>query len=194
MNTVKHKTPVALAIICIAIMFMPQHIRESLYLHIDDLKQGGYWRFLTAHLTHYSWTHCLSNIIGLLLLIGIFNDIQQKIHWLRIVMITCIIISSGLMLFSNQLDWYVGFSGILTSLYAYVSIKGFNENIKVSTFILIVLTAYITIQLSKGELISSLLITELKTSSYAHGFGFIAGVLCAVIELCYQKSINNNKF
>ena len=175
MDTVKHKPLVALALTCIVIMLSPQYVRESLYLHIEDWKRGEYWRFFSAHLTHYSWTHCLSNVIGLLLLIGIFKDTKQSMHWLTAVIISCITISSGLILFSTQLDWYVGFSGVLTSLYAYASIKTFTENTKISTFILIGLIAYVVIQVyGGGELIGSMLISDLKTSSYAHAYGLIA--------------------
>jgi membrane associated rhomboid family serine protease len=103
-------------------------------------------------------------------------------YWLPAATITCLAISSGLILFSTQLGWYLGFSGVLTGLYAYASIKTFNENAKISTIILISLSTYIVIQLFEGELISSSLITDLNTSSYAHAYGFIAGALYAVID------------
>jgi rhomboid family GlyGly-CTERM serine protease len=184
MNALDHKPLLAFALICFALMLLPEQIRELLYLHIERFKQGEYWRFFSAHLIHYSWPHCLSNIIGLFLLMGIFNDTKQNIHWYFAATIVCIAVSSGLILFSTQLDWYLGFSGVLTGLYAYASIKTFNENTKISMIILIALLVSVVIQLFEGELISSILFVDLNTSSYAHAYGFIAGGLYGVIERC----------
>jgi len=185
MNSIRHISLFALALICIGIMLLPQHIRESLYLNIEDFKQGQYWRFFSAHLTHYSWIHCLSNIVGLLLLIGIFNNSKRNFHWLVAALVTAMAISSGLSLFSAKLDWYVGFSGVLTGLYAYASIKTFNENTSLSIFILIALSGYVAIQVFQGELIDSMLIKDLNTSSHAHAYGLISGILYAMIEQYY---------
>ena len=192
MNALKHKPLLAFIAACIVIMLFPQHVRELLYLHIENFKHGEYWRFFTAHLTHYSWVHCLSNIIGLLLLIGIFSNTQQKIHWLLAAIIICIAISSGLILFSIKLDWYLGFSGVLTGLFSYASIKTLNENARISTIILIALSTYITIQFFEGELTSSVLIADLNVSSYAHAFGFIAGILYGISDQYFCRYLDRN--
>jgi len=189
MTTLKHRPLIAFAIVSIAIMLLPQHVRELLYLHIEDFKHGEYWRFFSAHITHYSWIHCLSNIIGLLLLMGIFSDVKCKMHWLIVATMTGAAISIGLILFSTQLNWYMGFSGILTGLYAYASIKVLNENIMLAVIILIALAGYITAQLFEGELISSLLLANLKTSSHAHAYGFSAGIIYGLAE---QYILSNN--
>jgi rhomboid family GlyGly-CTERM serine protease len=183
MNVLQHKPLLGFVIACIVIMLLPEHVRELLYLHIERVKEGEYWRVISAHFTHYSWIHCLSNIVGLFLLIGIFSHSQQRMRWLLATTVICIAISSGLILFSTQLDWYLGFSGVLTGLFAYAAIKSLNKNTLISTIILITLSTYVVIQLFEGELISSTILINLKASSYAHAYGFIAGVLFAITDL-----------
>jgi len=181
MITLSHKSLFAIALLCIALMLLPNNTHDLIFLRIENIKQGEYWRFFSGHFIHYSWFHCASNVIGLLLLAGIFNNTKHNINWLLASIFICIVISSGLMLFSNQLSWYVGFSGVLTGLYAYASIKTYSENRKLSVMILIVLSSYVVFQLLEGELISSVLLQEIKTSSYAHAYGLFAGILYGVI-------------
>tara|TARA_R110002074_G_scaffold276192_1_gene447635 strand:- start:78 stop:608 length:531 start_codon:yes stop_codon:yes gene_type:complete len=166
-------------------MLLPQPARELMYLHIDSFKQGQYWRFFTGHFIHYSWIHCISNVVGLLLLSGIFHHTKQATNWILVLLITIVVISTCLILFSNQLEWYVGFSGVLTGMYAYASIKTFKENAGVSALLFIALFTYVALQTLEGELVSSVLMSDLKTSSYAHAYGLIAGGLYAVIEKFY---------
>ncbi len=153
-----------------------------MYLHIESFKHGEYWRFLSGHLIHYSWLHCSTNTLGLLLLIAMFKNTSMNLNWLLASVVIVIAISSGLILFSQQLKWYVGFSGVLTGLYAYAAIKTLSENIKLSVTICIILSIYAAYQLLQGELIRSTLIPDLKASSYAHAYGLCAGVLFGIYE------------
>ncbi|MFK8026435.1 MAG: rhombosortase [Gammaproteobacteria bacterium] len=182
MNLSKHKLFITYSFILIAVMLLPQHMRELLYLDIEHFMQGEYWRFFSAHFTHISWVHCLSNIIGVLLLAGIFNQSKQTLNWSFATFLICTLVSTGLILFSTQLDWYVGFSGVLTGLYIYAAIKTIRDNIKISTIIIIALSIYILFQVLEGELISTTVMTDIKTSSYAHAFGFVTGLIYGSIE------------
>ena len=182
MNLSKHKLFITYSFILITVMLLPLHMRELLYLHIEHVTQGEYWRFFSAHFTHISWVHCLSNIVGLILLAGIFNQSKKTLHWSFATFLICTIVSTGLILFSNQLNWYIGFSGVLTGLYAYAAIITFRENLKISTIIIIALSIYILAQVLEGEIINATIMTDIKTSSYAHAFGFITGLIYGSIE------------
>ena len=182
MKALKHKQLYIFALISMLIMFLPQQDRAILTLHIESVLQGEYWRFFSSHFSHYSWAHCLSNIIGLFLLIGIFNKSKQNMHWIIAATVISAAISCGLIFYSNKLDWYLGFSGVLTGLYAYASIKTFNENAIISITILTILLTYVATQLLEGELIDSIITVDLNASSYAHAFGLIAGIFYGIIE------------
>ena len=190
MHTFPHKSLFVLSLTCIILMLLPTHIQNALYLHIESFKQGEYWRFLSGHLIHYSWSHCISNFAGLLLLAAIFKHFNLTLNWLLASVVIAIAISSGLILFSHLLKWYVGFSGVLTGLYAYASMKTYSENKKLSAAILFGLTIYVTIQLLQGELINSLLIPDLKASSYAHAYGLCAGILFGFYEILVTSKRN----
>lgn len=196
MNLSRHKLFMTYSAILIMVMLLPLPMREMLYLHIEHVTQGELWRFFSAHFTHISWTHCLSNLIGLLLLTGIFNHSKQVFHWYFASFLIIAMVSTGLILFSTQLDWYVGFSALLTGLYAYAAVITIRENIKVSTIIIIALSIYILFQVLEGEIISATIMTDIKTSSYAHAFGLISGVLygCAEQLVAYYSIRFRHKY
>ena len=180
MNGLSHKSLIAILLICLIAMLLPMHIREQLYFHVPLIKQGEYWRFFTGHFIHYSWTHWASNSIGLLILISIFNN-KHSLKWLLPSVFVLITVSSGLLLFSQQLTWYVGFSGILTGLFVYACIATITENKVLSILMLLIVLVYVASQLLRGELVDSSALTIIKTSSYAHAYGLLGGLISGLI-------------
>lgn len=173
--------PLTISFLCICIMLMPTHYRESLYLNLELAKQGEYWRFITGHFTHYNWLHCISNILGLSLLLVLFRPNIKNDQWVIVTAVILIIVSLGLTLTSESLKWYIGFSGILTGLFAYVCIKAFPENTILSVSFLLIVITYVTNQVVfKGELIRSSIFQEISTSSYAHFFGLLGGIMYGI--------------
>ncbi len=177
MNELSHKPLIIILLLCLVAMLLPVHMREQLYFHIPLIKQGEYWRFFSGHFIHYSWLHCLSNSAGLLILASVFNNNKDRIKWLLPIVFILLVVSCGLLLFSQQLTWYVGFSGILTGLFVYACIATIAENRTLSVLMLLVILVYVVSQFVSGELTESDSLTMIYTSSYALAFGVLGGLL-----------------
>ena len=95
-------------------MLMPLGYRELLYMNLELAKQGEYWRFITGHFTHYNWLHCISNIMGVFLLFLLFQPSPKKDQWIIVTAFILTFVTLGLIISSESLRWYLGFSGILT--------------------------------------------------------------------------------
>lgn len=180
---ISDKYLVTVTIACVSIMLLPIHYREALYLDLDFANQGQYWRYITGHFTHHSWIHCISNLVGLYLIYGIFLQGNAKLRWaLPSVFIICFI-SLGLTISSESLKWYIGYSGVLVGLLSYTSVITFGQNALLSFAFLLTTTTYVAAQtIIGGELVQAEFMTSMSTSSYAHMYGLFAGFIYGVTE------------
>ena len=168
---------------CILIMCLPVEVREYLYLNLELTRNGQYWRFISGHFSHYSWLHCAYNLIALLLLFALFHQTIDHIKWLLPTLFSICVISLGLILFSDSLKWYVGYSGVIVCLLSYACINSYERNALLSAILLVSVTIYVIAQVTwGGELFINETLSKISTSSYAHAFGLLAGVTYGLLE------------
>lgn len=180
---ITNKYLIMIASLCILAMLVPENNKEILYFNIEQASQGQFWRYITGHFVHYSWQHCISNVISLYCIYYVFSQKQAKLYWcLPTIFIICVI-SLGLATASESMKWYVGYSGVLIGLLSYSCVKTFEQNALLSFTFLLLLTTYIANQtILDGELAQSPFLTGISASSYAHLFGLIGGFMYGVIE------------
>lgn len=182
-HLVASKYLILITFLCVVTMLIPVNYRESLYFNIDLAYQGELWRYITGHFTHYSWLHCLTNLAGLYLLCVVFTQNSFKLNFALPTLFIICIISFGLAMVSQEMKWYVGFSGVLIGLLSYASVRTFGQNALLSFAFLLILTTHITSQIIYGgELVKPILISDIYASSYAHLFGFISGFIYGGLE------------
>lgn len=102
------------------------------YLQYDRLliQDGQWWRLLTGHLLHTNFNHLLLNSAGVLLLWALHGQYYQYRRYLLFMLICGLGCSLGLYLFSVQLIWYVGLSGVLHGLFAWGAAMDIRHGIK----------------------------------------------------------------
>jgi rhomboid family GlyGly-CTERM serine protease len=83
------------------------------YERAGVLDRAEYWRLFTAHLVHGSALHLLLNVAGLGLIAALFSRDYSLRAWLLILAASMAAIDLGFVLYEPQLQWYVGFSGVL---------------------------------------------------------------------------------
>ena len=167
------------------LMLLPESIRELFYLDISQIKKAHYWRLISGHLIHYSWAHWAVNATGLIIYLLFFK--RQNKHCLFFTLCFLIIfISAGLIIYSQQLKWYLGLSGVLTGLFAYSAIIYFRQEKLLMSIIFILIVFYVGYQLSQGELTASTLYA-INSASYAHALGLLGGTLAAIVNLTTRR-------
>ena len=87
--------------------------RQWLRYEREAILQGEYWRLLTGHLVHGNWLHLFLNGAGLALIAGLFPEHYSVRQWLLIALLSLVTIDVGFVFWEPQLEWYVGFSGVL---------------------------------------------------------------------------------
>jgi len=128
------------------------------------------------------------------MLFKLLHPVDNTTHWIIATLIIMLTVSCGVMISSVNLDWYIGFSGVVTGLYVYACIKTYLNNALLSTALLLIIATYVLNQMVfGGELVASVLSETIRTSSYAHAYGFAGGFLCSVIFFIRNLAVDYRK-
>ena len=75
--------------------------------------QGEVWRLVSAHLVHADVAHLAWNLAGAALVWWLFAGEFTRRGWCLVMLASTAAIDLGFILFEPQIEWYVGFSGVL---------------------------------------------------------------------------------
>lgn len=109
--------PSVLALVCLLLALLGNPATEWLQFDRSALHQGQIWRLLSANLVHLSFSHLWLNLAGLLLLWVFFARYYTTKQWTLLLAICSLTTAMGLLVFSPDLEWYVGLSGTLHGLF-----------------------------------------------------------------------------
>jgi rhomboid family GlyGly-CTERM serine protease len=105
--------PGAIAILLVAVHLAGPEATTALRYERGAIEAREAWRLATAHLVHHDWPHLGWNLIGIALVWFLFAREFTLRDWLVILVASTVAIDAGFLLLEPQLDWYVGFSGVL---------------------------------------------------------------------------------
>jgi rhomboid family GlyGly-CTERM serine protease len=88
----------------------------------DWVQKAEFWRIITAHWIHFNWQHLLLNGVGLVLCVAIVRPAWSIGRWIVYNLLLAIGISMLLTWFNPELDWYVGYSGVLFGVFLLAAI------------------------------------------------------------------------
>lgn len=91
---------------------------DSLRYDRDAVLAGEAWRLVTGHLVHADAIHLGWNLLGVVIVGFLFADDYSLREWLSILLVSTVVTNLGFLLLEPQLEWYVGFSGVLHGLMA----------------------------------------------------------------------------
>lgn len=92
--------------------------RDALQFDRGLLRQGEWWRVLSAHFVHLDLEHAVLNGLGLVLMWALFARDYPPWRWLAIYLASALAVSAGLWFLDPELEWYVGASGALHGVMA----------------------------------------------------------------------------
>jgi rhomboid family GlyGly-CTERM serine protease len=110
--------PVALVAVLVAVHLAVPGAVEALRYDRAAVLAGEAWRLVTGHLVHADAAHLGWNVLGVLIVGFLFARDYRPRQWLGILLASLATTNLGFLLLEPQLDWYVGFSGVLHGLMA----------------------------------------------------------------------------
>jgi len=79
---------------------------------------GQWWRLGSGQLLHLGWAHLALNAIGLIWVDALLGHVWRAWQWALLCLLCALGVSLGLLLWSPQVSWYVGLSGLAHGLAA----------------------------------------------------------------------------
>ena len=160
----------------------------------DDIADGEWWRLFSAHFVHVNVSHALLNCAGLGIGMLIVGALFKWWQWAGSIVFMTIFISLFLLLFSPNVHWYVGFSGVLHG----ILVLGFLTFVFRGDFVfvlaLIILLGKVTReQMPSFDTMHLHGIIAAPVVVDAHLYGVFAGVLCALYFLAMDKLLQKQK-
>lgn len=83
----------------------------------NEILLGEWWRIYSGQLSHLGLNHLLLNLGGLTLFWLLFFRSASSTTWLLIMALSMTSTGLGLLWLNPQLNWYLGFSGVLHALF-----------------------------------------------------------------------------
>jgi len=143
-----------------------------------------YWRLLTGHLVHGSFTHMALNLAGLGLMAMLFPHHYSLTGWLLISGLSIVAIDAGFVWSEPQLTWYVGLSGVLHGVLAAGATAWWRyESRGLALALTLILLAKMAWEQTQGALPLS---GDMPVIVDAHLYGAIGGLLASALIWCGQ--------
>ncbi|MBK6348922.1 MAG: rhombosortase [Steroidobacteraceae bacterium] len=184
------RAPLALALVLVAVQLLGALGRENLpYDRVAILAGGEYSRLVTAHFFHYDLAHLVWNLVGLALVAALFAREFDLRGWIAILVASTVAVDLGFLVFEPQIEWYVGFSGVLHGLMAAGLCAWLRRTPDAITALVAGLFA---LKLGWEHLVGPLPFTAstlaVPVIHQAHTYGAIGGAAAAVWILWRQRS------
>ena len=162
---------------------------DYFYFDRDLIHQGQYWRMLTAHFVHLNIKHLALNLAGLTLVLIIFDRTCSLAAWLILICSSAMLQSMAFYDYLPQVTAYVGFSGVIHSLYVVGALMLFKSRQDQS--LAMILLALVTLKLLTENLGQGISMTEQMIGGHvlveAHLYGAFIGVIFALIKSAEEK-------
>ena len=157
--------------------------------------QGEWWRLLSAHLDHLGWAHLALNSAFLALLLALFKPLQSLAKTLLLWLLICLVISFSMLLFSPQLQWYVGLSGSLYGLLVFGLVRDESYATGLRFISSLIVVAKVVFEQIEGASTQVSQIISGPVAEESHLYGLMAGGLMVLISLAakYLYELKNDQ-
>jgi len=174
-------SPVVLVAVLLAFHGLGADALAVLRYERSAVLSGEAWRLVTGHLVHADLVHLGWNVLGVLIVAFLFARDYSWRQWLVILGVSTATTDLGFLLLEPQLEWYVGFSGVLHGLMAAGLVGWFRTSRDGITWIVTGLfAAKLAWEHFSGPLPFTAASLELPVVHEAHTYGAIGGGLAGL--------------
>lgn len=152
--------------------------RAALYERQAVLAGEG-WRLLSAHLAHAGLAHWALNMAGLTLILAIYQRVATAGSLAVATVVLMLWVGACLMLLQPDLDWYLGFSGVLHGVFAFYALRAALAGERVQIVALGLLGMKLAYEQFLGAPPATQALIGVPVVTGAHLYGALGGMLLA---------------
>jgi rhomboid family GlyGly-CTERM serine protease len=173
--------PGILAALLVALHVAGPGVTDALRYERTAVLAGEAWRLVTGHLVHFDRAHLGWNLLGVVLVWFLFAREYTPRGWLVILLASTAAIDFGFLVFERELDWYVGFSGVLHGCMAAGLVAWLrDERDALTALVGLLFAAKLAWEHVHGALPFTAGSLSLPVVHEAHTYGAIGGALAAL--------------
>jgi len=173
----RHIVPISLAIVVTFIGLFGSDVTLWLRFDRNAILSGEIWRLFTGHLAHLTWSHLFMNLLGLLLVWGLFNRNLSTKRWTQAIFLCALGISLFLLIIDSHLRWYVGLSGVLHGMFVLGCMYDLRSGRWDAKLLIVLIIAKLLYEQLMGPLPGSVATAGGGVVVDAHLFGAIMGFI-----------------
>ncbi|WP_158769670.1 rhombosortase [Paraglaciecola sp. L1A13] len=156
----------------------------------DSIGQGEWWRLLTGNFLHTNLNHLLLNLAAVVLLWTLHGQYYQTLHYLMMICICGIAVSTGIYYLDPQLQWYVGLSGVLHGIFVWGAYQDIKHGLVSGWILMAGVWAKIANEQIAGASNSVAVLIDANVAINAHLFGAFCGLVMIICALIKQQKNN----
>lgn len=181
-----------IAIAIVALGLFGKSATETFRYDRALVSHGEYWRLVSAHFVHGSLQHLLLNLVALVLVTALFARDYSLRGWILIIGLSIAAIDVGFVFYEPQLDWYVGYSGVLHGILAAGAIAWWRRG---PAAMALALSAVLIGKLAWEQWQGALPLSgELPVVVDAHLYGALGGAAAAsILWVCRQPWLSRSR-
>lgn len=173
----RHWPLLVLVVPCLLLALGGEPVRAALRYDRAAVFHGQAWRLLTGNFVHLGTGHLLEDMAGSVLLWLLFEDVLPGWRTPAVVLAGSLAVGLGLLAGNPEVDWYVGISGALDTLWAAGSLRLVHRHDRFGWILATVLLAKLFYEQALGPLPFSSVTTGGSVVVDAHLYGALAGAL-----------------
>ncbi|MEI6894520.1 MAG: rhombosortase [Colwellia sp.] len=189
----QHSLIVGIILLLALLAFLFDDQIANLFVYQRQLiTQGELWRLITGHFFHTNSAHLLMNLSALILLWTLHGHFYSIKSYSLLFVMTAIICSLGLYVFSPDIHQYVGLSGVLHGVFIFGALMDIRDKDKTGYLLLIGVCLKIAHEQIYGasEHVSTLIAANVAID--AHLWGAVGGLLFTSGYLYFQATLNKH--
>jgi len=160
---------------------------EQLAYQRTAIDMQEYWRLITGHLLHTNFAHLVLNLLGFLLLWALHGEYYTPKRLILFMLLSSMMTSAGIYLFSSSIIWYVGLSGILHGLFVWGACFDIVRKESTGWLLLIGVAIKIGYEQFDGDTQSIADLIGASVAVDAHLYGAISGLLIGAASIFATK-------
>lgn len=173
----QHRPLLVLLVPCLLLAAAGEPARMLLRYDRTAIEHGEVWRLFTGNFVHLGTGHLLEDMAGLVLLWLLYEDVLPGWRTPAVVCAGSLAVGLGLLIGDPHVDWYVGISGALDTLWAAGALSLMRRRDRFGWMLAGVLLAKLVYEQCFGALPFSSVSSGGMVIVDAHLYGALAGAL-----------------